>query len=51
VPFETRANNTIALTSVSRDGGAQLTQSNALYPIIRNYDRNRLERNWGSFWQ
>ncbi len=22
-----------------------------LYPIVRNYDRNRLTRNWGSFWQ
>lgn len=51
VPFETRANNAISLTSVSRDGGAQLDISNALYPIVRNYDRNRLSRNWGSFWQ
>lgn len=51
VPFETRANNTVSLTSVSRDGGAQLQVSNALYPIVRNYDRNRLSRNWGSFWQ
>lgn len=51
VPFETRANNSIELTSVSRDGGAQLDISNALYPVVRNYDRNRLSRNWGSFWQ
>ncbi len=51
VPFETRANNSIDLQSVSRDGGAQLDISNALYPTVRNYDRNRLSRNWGSFWQ
>lgn len=51
VPFETRANNSIALQSVSRDGGAQLDISNRLYPIVRNYDENRLSRNWGSFWQ
>ncbi len=51
VPFETRANNTVSLTSVSRDGGAQLNLSNRLYPIIRDYDRTRLSRNWGSFWQ
>jgi hypothetical protein len=51
VPFETRANNSISLTSVSRDGGAQLQASNALYPLIRNFDRYRLSRAWGSFWQ
>jgi hypothetical protein len=51
VPFETRANNSISLTSVSRDGGAQLQTSNALYPIIRDFDRNRLSRAWSSFWQ
>lgn len=51
VPFETRANNSISLTSVSRDGGAQLQTSNALYPIVRDFDRNRLGRAWGSFWQ
>lgn len=51
VPFETRANNSVSLTSVSRDGGAQLEQSNALWPIVRNYSRSQLERNWGSFWQ
>ncbi len=51
VPFETRANNAIDLQSVSRDGGAQLDISNELYPIVRDHDRNRLSRNWGSFWQ
>jgi hypothetical protein len=51
VPFETRARNSISLTSVSRDGGAQLNVSNALYPIIRDFDRYRLSRAWGSFWQ
>jgi hypothetical protein len=51
VPFETRATNTIALTSVSRDGGAILDISNRLYPIVRDFDEGRLKQNWGSFWQ
>jgi len=51
VPFETRARNSISLTSVSRDGGAQLQVSDALWPIVRDFDRNYLSRNWGSFWQ
>lgn len=50
-PFETRQVNTVELTAVSRDGGAQLDPPNELYPIVRNLDRNRLGRNWGSFWQ
>ncbi len=51
VPFETRARNDLALTSVSRDGGAKLDVANRLYPIVRDADRNRLKQNWGSFWQ
>jgi hypothetical protein len=51
VPFETRANNSISLTSVSRDGGAQLQASTALWPLIRNLDRDNLQRSWGGFWQ
>ena len=51
VPFETRARNSLSLTSVSRDGGARLDISNRLYPIVRDLDRNRLAGNWGSFWQ
>lgn len=51
VPFETRARNSIGLTSVSRDGGARLDIANRLYPIVRDLDSNRLAGNWGSFWQ
>ncbi len=51
VPFETKTNNSIGLTSVSRDGGANLDVSNRLYPIVRDYDRYHLERSWGTFWQ
>ncbi len=51
VPFETRATNKLALTSVSRDGGARLDISNRLYPIVRDFDQGRLEQNWGAFWQ
>ncbi len=51
VPFETKTNNSIGLTSVSRDGGANLDVSNRLYPIVRDYDRYHLGRSWGTFWQ
>lgn len=51
VPFETKTNNSISLTSVSRDGGANLNVSNRLYPIVRDYDRYHLGRSWGTFWQ
>ncbi len=51
VPFETRSTNDIALTSISRDGGARLAVANRLYPTVRNFDRNWLYQNWGSFWQ
>ncbi|HMQ93425.1 MAG TPA: YjbH domain-containing protein [Amaricoccus sp.] len=51
VPFETKTNNSIGLTSVSRDGGANLMVSNRLYPIVRDYDRYHLKQSWGTFWQ
>lgn len=51
VPFETKTNNSIGLTSVSRDGGANLDVSNRLYPIVRDYDRYHLRQSWGTFWQ
>jgi hypothetical protein len=51
VPFETRQTRALALTSVSRDGGARLDISNRLYPIVRDFDRGHLAQNWGSFWQ
>lgn len=51
VPFETKTNNSIGLTSVSRDGGANLDVSNRLYPIVRDNDRYHLGRSWGTFWQ
>ncbi|MEM8571194.1 MAG: YjbH domain-containing protein [Pseudomonadota bacterium] len=51
VPFETRATNSLSLTSISRDGGARLDISNRLYPIVRDTDRGHLRQNWGSFWQ
>lgn len=51
VPFETKTNNSIGLTSVSRDGGANLMVSNRLYPIVRDEDRYHLRQSWGTFWQ
>lgn len=51
VPFETKTNNSIQLTSVSRDGGANLSVSNRLYPTIRDYDRYHMKQSWGTFWQ
>lgn len=51
VPFETKTNNSIGLTSVSRDGGANLMVSNRLYPTVRDEDRYHLGQSWGTFWQ
>ena len=51
VPFETKTNNSIQLTSISRDGGANLDVSNRLYPTVRDYDRYHLRQSWGTFWQ
>jgi hypothetical protein len=50
-PFETRQTIDGDLRSLGSDGGAWLNISNRLYPTVREMDRNRLERNWGSFWQ
>ena len=51
VPFETNARNTIQLTSISRDGGAQLDVANRLYDTVKAFDRQHLGWNWGSYWQ
>jgi hypothetical protein len=50
-PFETRQRIQGTLRSLSSDGGARLNVQDRLYPIIRDFDEGRLERNWGSFWQ
>ncbi|HRO11747.1 YjbH domain-containing protein [Amaricoccus sp.] len=50
-PFETRQTIDGNLTSLANNGGAFLNIQNRLYPMVREYDRNRLERNWGAFWQ
>ncbi len=50
-PFETRQRITGDLRSLSSDGGSRLDVANRLYPKVREYDRARLERNWGAFWQ
>ncbi len=50
-PFETRARTEIELGTGARDGGARLDIANRLYDTVRELDRNRLERNWGAFWQ
>lgn len=51
VPFETNARNSIQLTSISRDGGAQLDVANRLWDTVKEFDRQHMEWNWGSFWQ
>lgn len=50
-PFETRQKIDGSLRSLSSDGGARLNIANRLYPIIREQDAARLERNWGAFWE
>ncbi|WP_413150019.1 YjbH domain-containing protein [Amaricoccus sp. W119] len=51
VPFETDARNSIQLTSISRDGGAQLDVANDLWGTVKEFDRRHMQQNWGSFWQ
>jgi hypothetical protein len=50
-PFETRQEINGDLRSLSSNGGAQLNVANRLYPTVKEYDRRRLERSWGDFWQ
>lgn len=50
-PFETRQVMDVNLRSLSSDGGARLNVSDRLYPTVRDLDRNRMEQNWGAFWQ
>jgi hypothetical protein len=50
-PFETRQEIVGDLRALSSDGGAFLNISNRLYPTVRDFDRSRLERSWGDFWQ
>lgn len=50
-PFETRQTISGDLRSLSSDGGARLNIANRLYPTVRDYDKARLENNWGSYWQ
>jgi hypothetical protein len=50
-PFETRQTISGDLRSLGSDGGARLNIANRLYPKVQDFDRNRLERNWGAFWQ
>lgn len=51
VPFETNARNSIQLTSISRDGGAQLDVANHLWDTVKDFDRQHMQWNWGSYWQ
>jgi exopolysaccharide biosynthesis protein YbjH len=50
-PFETRQEINGDLRSLGSNGGAQLNVANRLYPTVREFDKRRLERSWGQFWQ
>jgi hypothetical protein len=50
-PFETRQEINGDLRSLSSNGGAQLNVANRLYPTVRDFDKARLGRSWGDFWQ
>jgi hypothetical protein len=50
-PFETRQEINGDLRSLSSNAGAQLNIANRLYPTVRDFDKRRLERSWGDFWQ
>lgn len=51
VPFETRSRYAFEFRGAQRDGGARLAVANRLYPLVRDLDRARIERSWGSVWQ
>ncbi|KNG93715.1 YjbH domain-containing protein [Pseudaestuariivita atlantica] len=47
----TRRTNTVAIQSLTRDGGARLNVDGRLYDRIRDYHRPDMERSWGRFWR
>lgn len=47
----TRRTNTITIQSLTRDGGARLNVNDRLYPMVRDYHRPDLAREWGVFWR
>ncbi len=47
----TRATNTTAINSITRDGGARVNIANRLYPNIRDVRANALRRTWGAVLQ
>ena len=47
----TRQENTIAIQSLTRDGGARLNVNDRLYPLVRDYHQPELARAWGGFWR
>ncbi|MEM7506169.1 MAG: YjbH domain-containing protein [Pseudomonadota bacterium] len=51
LPIETRSEFSTVLRPLTRDGGARLKVANRLYPLVRDFDRQHLRANWGSFWE
>jgi hypothetical protein len=46
-----RKANTVTIQSLTRDGGARLNVNDRLYPMVRDYHRPDLAREWGRFWR
>lgn len=46
-----RNSNSIAIQSLTRDGGARLNVNDRLYPMVRDYHQPELAREWGRFWR
>ena len=42
---------TQTIRPILRDGGARLSVSNRLYPIVNAGNANEMEHNWGKFWR
>lgn len=47
----TRRSTTVALQSLTRDGGARLKVRDRLYPRVRDYHQPDLAREWGRVWR
>ena len=51
LPFESKSRASLDLIRDVGDGGARLHVPGRLHARLRDYDRDSLHQNWGSFWQ
>lgn len=47
----TRTVRPVVIRPIGRDGGAKLEVTDRLYDVLRDYDRTRLDAQWGRVWK